>query len=184
MKKLLYIMASCLALVGLPSCLGDDEPGDENNEWRELNDQWMLTKAAEKDAAGNPVYERIGCSWDPNAYVLMRWHNDRSLTEDKLSPISTSTVDMRYEVRTIDDKEVDDSHSSANPAPGVYRTRLNNTISGWMIAVSQMHVGDTCTILIPYNQAYGSVSYKGLRPYSDLVFNVRLVDIPAYEKPI
>ena len=114
----------------------------------------------------------------------MQWHNDRSLTASKLKPISTSTVDVRYEVRTIDGKEVDNSKNRTTPAPGVYRSKLNSNITGWVMGIGNMHVGDTCTILIPYSQAYGSIPYNGLKAYSSLIFNVRLVDIPGFEKPI
>lgn len=167
----------------LTSCLSNDEPNSGNN-WRDANDEWMLAKSIEKDAAGNLVYERVTCPWDVDGYVLMKWHNSRSENASKLSPISTSTIDVKYEVRTIDDVMVDNSHSRVTPAPGVYRSVLNKNISGWLIGISQMHIGDTCTILIPYTQAYGSVPYNGLKGYSNLIFNVRLVDIPAFEKPI
>lgn len=184
MKKFLtYGLAICVSLPLMTSCLGDD-PTNDDNPWKEQNDNWIISKALEKDADGNPVYDKVTCPWDPNAYVLMKWHNDRSQTASKLSPMSTSTIDVRYEVSTIDGTEVDDSKSNVNPAPGIYRSTLNKNIEGWIIGISNMHVGDTCTILIPYNQAYGSMTYNGLKAYSSLVFNVRLVDIPAWEKPI
>ena len=183
MKKLLIYGLLATALLPLASC-GMDEPNDTQTPWREENDDWMLAKQMEKDADGNPVYEKVNCAWDPNAYVLMQWHNDRSLTASKLKPISTSTVDVRYEVRTIDGKEVDNSKNRTTPAPGVYRSKLNSNITGWVMGIATIHVGHTCTILIPYSQAYGSIPYNGLKAYSSLIFNVRLVDIPGFEKPI
>lgn len=177
----LWLIALILGLTSiLTSCLGD-EP-QTNTEWKDKNDAWILQKGTETDADNNPVFQRIGCDWDPNGYVLMRWHNDRSLTASALSPLSTSTIDVKYEVSTIDSVMVDSSHSRTKPAPGVYRTALNNTITGWQIGISQMHIGDSCTILIPYQQAYGMQAYNGLPPYSDLIFNVKLVGIPGYEK--
>lgn len=182
MKHIFQALIVSLAIIPLTSCLGD-EP-DNGTDWREKNDSWMQSKIAEKDKDGNPVYRRIGCGWDPDAYVLMKWHNDPAETSSNLAPLSTSTIDVRYEVSTIDSVMVDSSHSRVNPAPGIYRTQLNKNINGWVIGLSNMHVGDSCTILIPYNQAYGSIPYNGLEAYSSLIFNVRLVDIPAYEKPI
>lgn len=184
MKKILiYVLGACLATPLLTSCLGDD-PKNEEDPWKEQNDTWLISKELEKDTEGNPVYEKVTCSWDPNAFVLMQWHNDRSQTASKLSPMSTSTVDVRYEVRTIDGTEIDNSKSRVTPAPGVYRSQLNKNIMGWIIGLGNMHIGDTCTILIPYTQAYGSIPYNGIKAYSSLVFDVRLVDIPAWEKPI
>lgn len=183
MNKYFKILALC-SLPLLAACsLDREEPADPNSEWREENDNWIQAKAEEKDADGNSVYEKVTAPWDPNAYVLMRWHNDRTLNSSQLSPISTSTIDVRYEVSNIDGDLIDSSKKSVSPALGVYRSVLNNNINGWIIGISQMHIGDTCTILIPYNQAYGSVSYGSLSPYSNLEFNVRLVGIPGFEKP-
>ena len=49
----------------------------------------------------------------------------------------------------------------------------------WIIGISQIHIGDSATIVIPY-------MYNGsgkIIPYSNLIFDVKLVDIPGYEKP-
>ena len=50
----------------------------------------------------------------------------------------------------------------------------------------QMHVGDSAQIVIPYQQAYGSTGSMRngiyvIKPFSTLVFNLKLVDIPYYE---
>ncbi len=111
----------------------------------------------------------------------MRWHNDRSLTEKNLSPLSTSTIDVKYQVQDIDSVMIDNSYSRTTPADSVYRTQLNKNLSGWVIALSAMHVGDSCTIIIPYSQAYGAREYGKVKPYSNLIFQVRLLGIPGYQ---
>lgn len=183
MKKLIKILSICTLPLLVSCSLDPDEPADPNSEWRELNDNWIKAKAAEKDASGNDVYRKVTASWDPSAYILMKWHNDPSETVSELSPISTSTIDVKYEVRNIDGDLVDSSAKLVSPAAGVYRSVLNKNITGWILGLPQMHIGDTCTILIPYNQAYGTLSNSNLKPYSNLVFNVRLVGIPGLEKP-
>ena len=51
-----------------------------------------------------------------------------------------------------------------------------------MIALTHMHVGDSCTVIIPYQQGYGSTKRSStLLPYSALKFDVRLVDIYKYK---
>ncbi len=185
MKKLLYLVAGVIALAataGLTSCLGD-EPGADNS-WREKNDAYMMEKEGETDADGQKVYTRINCNWDPNGYVLMKWHNDRSLTSKELAPIATSTVDVIYRVRNIDGLGLDSSYYNTTPADSIYRTVLNQNIQGWVIALSNMHIGDSCTVLIPYNQAYGLNSKGSIKAYSDLVFDVKLVGIPGYLRPL
>ena len=45
-----------------------------------------------------------------------------------------------------------------------------------------MHVGDSCTVIIPYQQAYGSTKRSDvLIPYSSLMFDVKLVNIYKYK---
>ncbi|MDE7125880.1 MAG: FKBP-type peptidyl-prolyl cis-trans isomerase [Muribaculaceae bacterium] len=44
-----------------------------------------------------------------------------------------------------------------------------------------MRVGDTAEVLIPYSMAYGMSGSGSIPPYSNLRFNVRLVDIVNYE---
>lgn len=182
MKKLLYLPFIVASVCILSSCLGDTP--SEDAEWRDKNDAWMIEKEAETDANGQKVYTRINCEWDPNGYVLMKWHNDRSLTENNLSPIATSTVDVKYRVQNIDGLGLDSSYYRTTPADSIYRTVLNKNIQGWIIALGKMHVGDSCTVLIPYNQAYGINSQGSIKPYSNLVFDVKLVGIPAYERPL
>lgn len=180
MKKTVYFGLVIPALAMLSSCLGDDPV--TSKEWMEKNDQWLKEKAAELDADGNPMYQRVGCNWDVNGYVLMRWHNDRTLTKDALSPISTSTIDVKYQVQTIDSVMIDNSYSNTTPADSIYRTQLNKNISGWLIGISQMHVGDSCTIIVPYEQGYGMAAYGSIPAYSNLIFNVKLTGIPYYQK--
>jgi len=183
MKKLFYFAVVAVALLPLlSSCLGDT-PGVDN-EWKEKNDAWIIEKEAETDASGALVYTRVNCNWDPNGYVLMKWHNDRNSNPNQLSPIATSTVDVIYRVRNIDGLGLDSSFYRTVPADSIYRSVLNTNIQGWMIALTNMHVGDSCTVLIPYNQAYGVNSKGSVKAYSNLVFDVKLVGIPAYERPL
>lgn len=168
-------------VTSLSSCLGD-EPGSDD-DWKDKNDAYMIEKEAETGPDGQKVYTRVNCNWDPNGYVLMRWHNDRALTAGNLSPLSTSTIDIIYRVRNIDGLGLDSSYYRTTPADSIYRTVLNKNTQGWQIALSNMHIGDSCTIIIPYNQAYGLNSQGSIKAYSDLIFDAKLVGIPAYERP-
>lgn len=181
MKLLKYLLLLILA-IPMISCLGDDESGYE--EWRKENDEFMLAKENEKDANGKPVYEKVYATWNPQGYVLMKWHNDRSATNKNLSPMSNSTVDLKYHGRLITDEPFDSSYLRTTPRDSVYRSRLNTNVNGFIIGVSQMHIGDSCTIIIPYGQGYGAVSTGTVIPYSNLIFDVKLVDIPGYEIPV
>lgn len=181
MKILKYILPVAL-LLPLTSCLGDDD--NEYEEWRTQNVEWMEAQESRTNPDGTPYYEKVTAPWDFQGYVLMKWHNDRELTKNNLSPMSNSTVDMKYHGRLITDEAFDSSYLRTSPMDSVYRTQLNLTINGWIIGVSQMHVGDSATIVIPYTQAYGTSGSGKIKPYSNLIFDVELVGIPGYEIPV
>ena len=54
-------------------------------------------------------------------------------------------------------------------------------IQGWVVALQDMRVGDSCEVVIPYSMAYGSQDLGTIKPYSMLKFGIKLVDIPFYE---
>ena len=66
-------------------------------------------------------------------------------------------------------------------ADGIYQSRVNSNVQGWAIALQDMRCGDTAQVIMPYGVAYGAQSSNAIPPYSNLQFNIRLVDIPYYE---
>lgn len=176
MKRFFYctIMA-LLAIMMLDSCLGKSTY-DEYKDWRESNDEWY-----EKQKTSGQ-YTLLTASWDPSATTLIRWHNDTSLTKNNLKPLLTSTIDVKYQLKLYNDTVVDSSYDNTVPSDSVYRTTLNQNVEGWMIALTRMHVGDSCTVIVPYHQGYGSSKMSNvLVPYSMLIFDVKLVDIYKYK---
>ena len=176
MKKFFYtVIMAVTALAMLESCLGKSIY-DEYKDWRQTNDKWFEQQVA------SGQYTMLTASWDPSARTLIRWHNDTMLTQGNLKPLITSTVDVKYQLKLYNDTVVDSSYSSTSPADSVFRTALNSVVEGWMIALTHMHVGDSCTIIIPYQQGYGSSKMsETLKPYSTLVFDIKLVDIYCNE---
>ena len=164
-----------VALTTLNSCLGDSIE-DEYKDWREANDEWFQRQ---KESG---QYTLLTAPWDPSATTLIRWHNDTMLTQGNLKPLITSTIDVKYRLSLYDGTPVDSSYNLVSPADSVYRTMLNGTVEGWMIALTRMHVGDSCTVIVPYQQGYGSSKMSEvLVPYTNLVFNIKLVDIYKYK---
>ena len=185
MKKLPFAIMLCLAMCfALTACFDDDNEGieDKYKDWNKTNQEWLASQIALKDAGGNPYYKKIVASWDTAAKVYMHWFNDRTLTADNLKPLYTSTVDVKYCMTNCDGSSTDDSYSSTSPGDSLFRAKLNSSvIEGWAIAITQMHVGDSCDIIVPYNVAYGVRTVGDIKPYSNLKFSVKLVDIPYYE---
>ena len=176
MKKFFYtIILVVMALTMLESCLGDNVY-DQYKDWRQKNDEWM----GQQKASGR--YTVVTAPWDPSAHVLMLWHNDTMSTRGNLKPLITSTVDMKYHLSLCDGTPVDSSYYLTSPADSIYRSKVNENVEGWMIALTRMHVGDSCTVIVPYQQGYGSNKKSDiLLPYSNLIFDMKLVDIYKYK---
>ena len=175
MKKFFYtVILAIVALTMLDSCLGKSVY-DEYKDWREANDEWYGRQVA------SGQYTTVIAHWDPSAQVLMRWHNDTMLTKDNLKPLVTSTVDVKYRLRLYDDTAMDSSYLITSPADSIYRAMISSNVEGWMIALTHMHVGDSCIVVIPYHQGYGSTMKGDIKPYSNLIFDLKLVDIYKYK---
>lgn len=179
-----YILLTATVLAVLSSCNKDEneEAWKAYREWRNTNTEWIKEQQARTNSDGSPYYQVIVPDWDPSAYVLIHYFNDRKLTEGNLSPLLTSTIDTRYKGYLCNDAPFDSSTLITTYGPGIFRTKLNEVITGWAIAFETMRVGDTAEIIIPYEQAYGTRQSSSIPPFSNLRFNVRLVDIYAYER--
>ena len=176
MKKFFYtVILTVVAITTLDSCLGKSIE-DEYKDWREANDEWYQRQAT------SGQYTMLTAPWDPSATTLIRWHNDTMLTKNNLKPLISSAVDTKYKLRLYDGTAVDSSYNNVSPADSIYRSIVSENVEGWMIALTRMHVGDSCTLIIPYRQGYGSSQRSDvLHPYSNLIFDVKLVDIYKYK---
>ncbi|MCH5246985.1 MAG: FKBP-type peptidyl-prolyl cis-trans isomerase [Muribaculaceae bacterium] len=176
MKNLFYSLSLLFILV---ACTTDEnDPWTEYAKWRDDNNEWIKNQALIVNPDGSLYYERVVPAWNHNAYVLIHYFNDRSETAGNLSPLFTSTVAVKYIGRLYNDTVFDSSYSMPD---SIFTTTSANVISGWQIALADMHVGDTCEVLIPYEEAYFGGGSGVVLPYSCLKFNMKLVDIPYYE---
>lgn len=181
MKKFPLILLLMSVLGGvLTSCFKDNDE-DLNSDWAQNNIKWYEAQAALTEG-GVKYYTPITAVWDPAAEVLMHWFNDTSKTKGNLKPLYSSQVDVKYHLSLYDGTAVDSSYLSTLPADSIFRTRLNSVVEGWAIALTHMHIGDSCRVIVPYNVGYGSSAYNSIKPYSTLQFDIKLVGIPAYEK--
>ncbi|MBR6639234.1 MAG: FKBP-type peptidyl-prolyl cis-trans isomerase [Muribaculaceae bacterium] len=183
MKKLPLLLISAILLIGTIACDNENKNvWKEYKEWREINEAWILEQTARTNPDGTPYYNKVSPSWDPAKSILIHYFNDRSLTANNLTPLLTSTVDVKYIGRLYNDEVFDSSYTLTKWGDSIYRTKCLNVIPGWQIALEKMHVGDSVEIIIPYQSAYGAADNGVIKPYSALVFNVKLVDVYAYEK--
>lgn len=164
------------AIVGLPaftSCSDENSNEKEYKEWREYNEAWMADISTRKNPDGTPYYRTVVAPWDPEAFVLMHTYGEPAT--ENLTPLFTSTTKVNYTVHLANDTLLDEGTG--------FVSTLNSTslINGWALSLMEMHVGDSAEFIMPYNVAYGESGYGGIKPYSNLRYNIRLVDIPEYE---
>lgn len=178
MKKLIYIIPFLALLAS--SCI-KDEDSVSYTEWKAQNEEYML-KMQDLTENGQKVYTKITPDWAPGNYVLIKWHNDRALTADNLKPLSNSTVNIKYEMEDIEGKSLGNSYSSTTYGDSIYQSMPNENIVGMWIALTNMHVGDTVTMVIPAGSAYGANSAGSIKPYSALIYHVKMKGVPKYEK--
>lgn len=182
MKKLLAAAAALVLLTGACTSSDDKSTWEEYTEWRNTNNAWLAQQQQRTNPDGTPYFKTVIPPWNTGSFVLMHYFNNRAETEGNLSPIYTSTVDVRYYVHLYDNTPVDSSVNATGAGKsGIYRSMLNNLIPGWAVALSDMRCGDTAEVVIPYQLAYGEQSMGAMYPYSNLRFNIRLVDVYKYE---
>ena len=182
MRKLpLFFILILAAFVS--SCLSESESiWEQYAEWREANESWYNEQKVRIDSNGLKYYTEISPVWDTTKSVLIHYFNNRKLTEGNLSPLYTSTVDVKYKGYLYNDEPFDSSYSlTASYGDSVYRTTCNKVIQGWIVALENMRVGDSCEVVMPYSMAYESQDLGTIKPYSALRFHIKLVDIPFYE---
>ncbi len=172
-----------LAALGIMagSCNKDDDNWDTYEEWRDTNSAYYDEQKYTLTAEGTPFYETLTPVWNSSAEILVRYLNDRKLTAGNLSPLLTSTVDVKYIGRLYNGVAFDSSYLQTANGDSIFRTRPNELIQGWTIALLNMRVGDSVRIVVPYTLGYGNSSQGVIPPYSTLVFDMKLVDIPYYE---
>jgi FKBP-type peptidyl-prolyl cis-trans isomerase len=177
----LAAVAALFPAAALTGCTDDDT--DDGSLWREQNTQWVEKEAARTDETGQPYYQKIVPGWAPSTSVLMRWHNDRSLTASRLSPLDNSTVDVKYELKDIEGNVLQNSYSSTTYGDSIYRSRPCQNITGFWAALVQMHEGDSVTAIMPASAAYGAQASGKVKAWSTLVYTIKLKRIHAYETP-
>lgn len=96
----------------------------------------------------------------------------KSGTGDK-PPRGNNVVTVHYKGSLINGKVFDSSYERGYPEA----FRLNELITGWQIALTQMHVGDKWIVYIPQEVGYGRQGSGSIPGYSTLIFEMELMGI-------
>lgn len=171
-----FVLGLFVALVGafaFTSCDDDETYNDIYKNWREFNEKWMVEQLTLSNSDGTPFYTRVTSPTDPQAYVLM--HTIGEVHSENLQPLYTSTTKVNYTLTLANDSVMDKGTD--------FMSQLNsqNLINGWGLCIMQLHVGDSAQFIVPYALGYGTSGLGDIPPYTNLQFNIKLVDIPNYE---
>ncbi|MBQ8365019.1 MAG: FKBP-type peptidyl-prolyl cis-trans isomerase [Bacteroidaceae bacterium] len=130
-----------------------------NNEYKMRNEAFMeaLRKGEEE------LYE---ISQGVLCKIIKHGEGDRC-------PRSGNVVTVHYKGTLINGKVFDSSYERGYPEA----FRVNELITGWQIALTQMHVGDHWMVYIPWEMGYGKKGCGNIPGYSTLVFEMELVAI-------
>ena len=83
-------------------------------------------------------------------------------------------ITVHYRGTLENGAEFDSSHRRGEPA--VFPLREGGLIRGWTDGIPGMRVGGKRRLWIPFHLAYGGRSKAGIPPYSNLVFEIELID--------
>ncbi|MBO4370093.1 MAG: FKBP-type peptidyl-prolyl cis-trans isomerase [Paludibacteraceae bacterium] len=92
------------------------------------------------------------------------------------TPGPLDTVVVEYKGQLIDGTVFDDSSRRGKAVP----MPLQRVVTGWQEGLSLMPVGSDFTLYIPYELGYGDMPQGSIKPFSTLIFDVKLVDIKPY----
>lgn len=176
MKKYGYIALMFLCALFCASCSDDNETTYDEalasfGDWKIEND------AAFQAVVANPEFTEIKSPGNDGSIYI------KVLKEGAgREPIYyTDSVKVYYTGKTIDG-EVFDSSEPPYQEPIVWG--VNNFVSGWTVALQNMHVGDRWEVWIPQELAYGytgkvnqTTQAYDILPFSTLHFEVQVEQI-------
>lgn len=129
-----------------------------NKEYAQRNKEWLRKKAEEEGICELPK---------GILYKIIKQGDDHGR-----QPSARSIVTVHYTGKTIDGKVFDSSEGGCPLA-----IRLNELITGWIIALQRMHVGDKWEIYLPAEMGYGNFSQPGIPGGSTLIFEIELMGV-------
>lgn len=184
-RRQLFILGclSCFCCF-LFSCSEDDSVIDEYANWQERNeavtDQWAASGMKKIR-----VYTQDDTSTGKNSdYIYVEVLESGDGAE---SPLYTDTVRIAYRGRLIpttsyvngyvfDETYLGDFswHTAGMATMAISGT--TSLVSGFATALMNMHVGDHWRVYIPYTLGYGASTSNAVRGYSNLIFDIALLD--------
>ena len=174
------------------SCSSETETEEEFANWLERNDamtdQWATSGVLGKIKSYTKDPNTAGKNSD---YIYIQVLETGSGTE---SPLYNDTCRVAYRGRLIPSATYTDGYVFDETFNGSFDWRtcsvedfcINYSLrDGFATAVQNMHVGDRWRVCFSYELGYGSVSTGSIPAYSNLIFDIALVDFwhPGETRP-
>ena len=190
-KVLPFYLFTLLPL--LASCSEEDDTVSEFTDWQQKNESYFEQQ-----------YQAHSVQSDTK-FVLPNWKqaSSKSLQDvdhtecvlvDVLekgpdsetdTPLFTDSVQVHYSGRLIPSTHYPNGYEFDKSYLTTFDEEVDvpcefllsgNIVSGFSTALQHMHRGDHWRITIPYQLGYGTADYNSIPAYSNLIFDVRLVD--------
>ena len=176
----------------LLSCSSETEKEDEYANWQERNEaalqSWASNTSMKKILTYTKDQNIMGKSSD---YIYVEVLETGSGTE---SPIYNDTCRVAYRGRLIPSETYTDGYRFDETYIGDFDWRTCSTADfsvdyqlcdGFVTAIQNMHVGDRWRVHFSYTLGYGVSTLGSIPGYSNLIFDIALVDFwhPGESRP-
>ena len=181
MLRMFLIFSFSQCLISLTSCSDDSSEEDEYANWEERNDAY-INKLAQSQMMKIKAYTKDplvgGKSSD---YIYVEVLEEGNGTE---SPLFTDTIRVAYRGRLIPTTSYPEGAIFDQSYEGEFSWRTadvqdfccGNVVNGFSTAMMHMHIGDRWRVHIPYQLGYGTSSTNSIKGYSNLIFEIALLD--------
>ena len=179
-----YILLLSLLLLSYTSCSEDDSTTDEFANWQERNDATIDQWAASGMRKIRVFTQDDTTTGKSSDYIYVQVLESGDGTE---SPLYTDTVRVAYRGRLIPTTNYTDGfvfdetylgdfswHTAGMSTMAI--SGSTSLVSGFATALMNMHKGDRWLVCIPYQLGYNAASQGSVTAYSDLIFDIALLD--------
>ena len=175
------------------SCSEDESATEEYPNWQARNDEAIEQWAATSSYRKIRTYTQDETATAKNAdYIYVEVLETGVGTE---SPLFTDTVRVAYRGRLLPSTSYKEGYVFDQTYLGDFSWETMGVASnatagtfmqGFSTAVQNMHIGDRWRVRIPYALMYGSSSSTSYPAYSNMIFDIALVDFwhPGETRPV
>lgn len=170
-NKFIYSFFLSFLVFIASSCSNNNEPTGILAQWKTDNDNYFLNMKDSVEFDQDTVMTNIGML---TYFYKITTQGD----EASESPEYSDKVVVNYRGSLITGYMFDETYSGIIPTDSTSTPRLfytNELIAGWTLNLMKMKAGESRTIVLPYQLAYGTRHIGAILPYSTLRFDIQLV---------